>query len=237
MTNWHILLLIYPRIEVRLPGGWFWQRRFSHQLSDAEIQDALDSFERFPALAHDCSQKEITLSTTVKLIERPLNSLTAMGTRMYWPSPSDTRAELDEHFQPGTFDSVFVLWPQQNFQTGEMIPSGGWGLAIGASNWSQGATYATVANAPREVWARPMPSEVWLHEWLHGVCDHFAQQGFVMPDGDADGGERHGYEQSETLGWTPYYRDLMSGQVLANGQKTGIPSEAWRRGSILSTLN
>ncbi len=237
MINWHALLLIYPRLEVRLPGGWFRRRLFNHQLSEAEIQDALRSFACFPLLAQECSLGEITLSATVQRIARPLDSLTTMGAGIYWPSPSDTKPELDELLLPGTFDSVFVLWPQQNLQTGELIPSGGWGLGLGASDWSKGATYATVANTRTEVWERPVIGEVWLHEWLHGVCHHFAQQGFVMPDGDADGGGRHGYVQSDTTGWLAYYRDLMSGKVLSGGVETGIPIEAWRLASIPRKLN
>ena len=127
MINWRALLLIYPRLEVRLPGGWFRRRTFNHQLSETEIQDALRSFACFPALAQDCAQGEISLSTSVQRIARPLDSLTAMGTGIYWPSPSDTKLELDDLLPPGTFDSVFVLWPQQNLQTGELVPSGGWG--------------------------------------------------------------------------------------------------------------
>jgi hypothetical protein len=49
----------------------------------------------------------------------------------------------------------------------------------------------------------------------------------VMPDGDADGGARHGYIQSRVSGWTDYYRDLMTGHVLDSGTATGIPLDAW----------
>lgn len=235
MANWRAILLIYNETKVRLPGNWFSKRSFRSQLSARDISDALESFNHFPALAHECSQGEAAVTTTVARIDRPLHSLTEMGNGIYWPSPTDTKPELDEFVLPGSFDSVFVLWPQNNPQTGESIPSGGWGLGLGASEWSNGATYATVANAPTEAWTRPRIGEVWLHEWLHGVCHHFAQQGFVMPDGDADGGGRHGYWQSEEMGWCEFYRDLMSGNVLSNGRTAGIPAEAWRRGSILTS--
>ncbi|MBS1807971.1 MAG: hypothetical protein JST84_07250 [Acidobacteria bacterium] len=237
MVSWQAILLIYPQINVRLSGSWWRRRTFQHQLSPAEIQDALNSFQYFPALAQECSQGQINLITTVTPIERPLSTLTAMGEGMYWPSPNDTRQELDKLVMTGTFDSVFVLWPQNNLLTGEFVPTGGWGLGMGASDWSNGATYATVANAATATWERPVVGEVWLHEWLHGVCHHFAQQGFVMPDGDADGGGRHGYVQSETTGWTEYYRDLMSGKVNSGEEETGIPVEAWQSGSIHSSAS
>ena len=48
-----------------------------------------------------------------------------------------------------------------------------------------------------------------------------------MPDGDADGADRNGYVRSPTIGWTAYYRDLMNGWVVEDGQLLGIPSAAW----------
>lgn len=231
MANWRAILLIYDQINVRLPRNWFFKQTYQAQLSEDEITDALTSFAHFPALAHECSQGEVTVTTEISRIARPLNSLTEMGERLYWPSPTDTKPELDEWVPFGAYDSVFVLWPQNNWQTGVSVASGGWGLGMGASHWSNGATYATVANAPSEAWHRPQLGEVWLHEWLHGVCHHFAQQGYAMPDGDADGGGRHGYLQSDETGWCAFYQDLMTGQVRSGGQATGIPAAAWRTGS------
>ena len=99
---------------------------------------------------------------------------------------------------------------------------------MGASDWSNGATYAVVGNAPTWMWKREAPGEVWLHEWLHGVCHYYASKGHPMPERDADGAEIHGYQRSPTEGWTQYYRDLMSGNVLENGRFVGIPPKAWR---------
>jgi hypothetical protein len=85
-----------------------------------------------------------------------------------------------------------------------------------------------VANAASWAWKIPIVGEVWLHEWLHGVCRIFAEKGFAMPEYDADGGGSHGYIQSETTGWTSFYRDLMTGQVVEDGEKKGITAGAWR---------
>jgi hypothetical protein len=98
---------------------------------------------------------------------------------------------------------------------------------MGVSDWTNGATYAVVANAPTTSWTREAPGEVWLHEWLHSVCDHFARRGHAMPARDADGAELHGYVRSAEMGWTDYYRDLMSGRVQEDGRAVGIPVAAW----------
>jgi len=164
-------------------------------------------------------------------VDRCLDSLTAMGEGLYWPSPSDTRSELDRIAPSGSHDSVFVLWPQTDLSSGVQVPSGGWGLAIGATDWSNGATYATVANASSATWSEPVRGEVWLHEWLHGVCDHFRSRGFRMPPGDADAGERCGYRPEAGLGWSRYYGDLMTGQVQVGRSRLGISPEVWRSGS------
>jgi hypothetical protein len=151
-----------------------------------------------------------------------------MGGHLYWPSPDDTRKEIDRIGVSGSSDSIFVLWPQRNLFDGSVVPCAGWGLGMAASPWSNGATYAVVGNAESSVWQIPITGEVWLHEWLHGVCAYFRELGYRMPDGDADGGARHGYVQSPVSGWTEYYGDLMSGNVRAEGAWTGIPLNAWR---------
>jgi hypothetical protein len=225
MTIWRSLLLIYPRIDVRLDGKA--RQHFTHVLSENEIQNAVQSFEKFPGLVKELTSDGAGIVSNIQRVDRCLTSVTPMGKATYWPSPDDTRKELDQFAPPGTYESIFVLWPQQNRQTGASIPWAGWGLGMRASNWSNGATYATVGNADAQVWEVPRPGEVWLHEWLHGVCAFFADQGHAMPEGDADGGGRHGYVQSPTTGWTDYYRDLMNGKVIEAGQPKGIPLHAW----------
>lgn len=225
MITWRALLIVYRSIE--LPG------EFRHALSDPEIAAGVESFARFPALATELSAGEVGVTFEVAHAGRALATLTSMGDDMRWPSPEDTRPELDRLAPRGAFDSVFVLWPQRDLASGAEVRTGGWGLAIRATDWSNGATYATVANTTEEIWSRPVAGEVWLHEWLHGVCDRFSRFGYEMPPGDADGGGRAGYEQTSSDGWCGYYRDLMTGRVPFEGRLTGIPAEAWRTGSIL----
>jgi hypothetical protein len=218
------ILLIYRQIDFLADSR---KTRFVHTLADAEIEDAIESFRHFPESVTELTHRLVLIESDIVFAERNLATLTATGPQQYWPSPDDTRQELDTLASPYRYDSVFVLWPQNNFATGSSISSPGWGLAISASSWSNWATYATVANARSATWNVPRLGEVWLHEWLHGVCGFFADRGVSMPDGDADGGGRHGYKQSPVSGWTDYYRDLMSGSVLEHGRRLGIPLEAW----------
>jgi hypothetical protein len=227
---WRTLLVVYPSIDLRDAEPPLGRTRFRHRLSEAEVDAALASFLEFPGLVSNYTGGRATIDPIVRFIDRPLQSLTPMGGGMYWPSPDDTRPELEQFSPEGAYESLFVFWPQRDLETGQAIPTGGWGLAIAASEWSNGATYAAIANIEIPVWRIPTVGEVWLHEWLHGVCGFFASRGYTMPDGDADGGERHGYVQSPVTGWSDYYRDLMSGQVREGDRLTGIPLEAWKEG-------
>jgi hypothetical protein len=225
VVTWRALLLVYRSIDLG--------PEFRHTLSPAELAAGAASFARFPPLATELSGGEVAVRTETVEVERPLATLTSMGEGMRWPSPDDTKPELARLAPPGAWDSLFVLWPQRDLATGAEVATGGWGLAIRATEWSNGATYAAVANTSEEIWRRPMVGEVWLHEWLHGVCAHFARLGYEMPPGDADGGGRAGYAQTPFEGWTPYYRDLMTGRVPFEGRPTGIPPAAWRTGPPL----
>jgi hypothetical protein len=228
MTIWHALLLIYPGIDIELRSREGRETRFAWTVSDHEIQDALESLDAFPPLVESLTGGRAGIQYQIAVANSPLMHLATMGEDMYWPSPVCARTDLDRLTRSSQFDSIFVFWPQHNFETRTSIQSGGWGLAIPASASSYGATYASIANAERWQWRIPVVGEVWLHEWLHGVCGYFAHLGYTMPSGDADGGDRHGYVRSPTTGWTTYYRDLMNGSVMESGKRTGIPLEAWQ---------
>jgi hypothetical protein len=223
VRNWKALLLIYGELDVKLRRG----ARFRHALTRQEIGDALESFRGFPKLVEELTSDAASVSDEITEVTDPLASLSRRGKNEWWPSPDDTRHELDRLAPSGKFDSIFVFWPQHDFAQGTSVPGHAWGLGMGAGDWSNGATYAAIANAPSANWKNEARGEVWLHEWLHGVCHHFTQQGYVMPERDADGAELHGYTRSPTRGWTEYYRDLMNGAVVEQGERLGVPRAAW----------
>jgi hypothetical protein len=233
MKLWRSLLLVYRELDVRLLVGrdsvepTKTRKRFHHIVSEDELNDALDSFAGFPQLVFDLTNGAAEIKPEIIRIDHALRSLTCESESRFWPSPEDIRSDLDAFAPRGKYDSIFVFWPQRNLKNGTAVPCDAWGLAMGASESSNGATYAAIANAPSSAWQNEARGEVWLHEWLHGVCAHFAQRGHVMPERDADGGELHGYARSPTVGWTDYYRDLMNGNVLEGGERLGIPAKAW----------
>jgi hypothetical protein len=225
---WKALLLVYRHLDVSLPIGPEKTRKtFHHVAGEREIADALDSFAGFPELVLKLTNRRAGIEYEIVRPGHARTSLTRESPTRFWPSPADIRSDLDEFASPGKYDSVLVFWPHRDLKNSTAVPCDAWGLATGASESRNGATYAVVANAPSSAWKNEARGEVWLHEWLHGVSAHFAHNGHVMPERDADGGELHGYVRSPTAGWTEYYRDLMNGNVLENGRRFGIPSEAW----------
>lgn len=247
MRIWKTLLLVYRELDVGLPIRQNFSvgresvepaknrgsaerrptKRFHHVAVEREIKDALDSFAGFPKLVSELTDGRTGIEYEIYRQSHPLTSLTRESPSRFWPAPDDVRADLDEFAPPGKYDSIFVFWPQCDLKNGTAVPCDAWGLAMGASDRTNGATYAAVANATSSAWRNEARGEIWLHEWLHGVCAHFARRGHIMPECDADGGELHGYVRSSTAGWTEYYRDLMNGNVLEDGKSFGIPSEAW----------
>ena len=223
----HALLLVYRQLDVKLHLGGWQRRRFQHAASDLEIADALESFRGFPDLVAQLTDGAAGVEYEIVHVDRALTSLTQETPTRCWPSPADTRAEIDRFAPADEFDSVFVLWPQRESSTGSHVPCDAWGLALPATAASNGATYAAITTAPGSAWRGEARGEVWLHEWLHGVCGGYARQGHTMPAHDADGAELHGYTRSPTVGWTDYYRALMTGNVLESGARVGIPITAW----------
>jgi hypothetical protein len=232
---WKTLLLVYRELDVRLPAGRGLvgrdsvepRRHFHHVASDRELADAIDSFRGFPQLVRELTNGAAGIEYEIVRADHALTSLTSESPSRFWPSPDDIRSDLDEFAPPGKYDSIFVFWSQRDLKNGTAVPCDAWGLAMGASKSTNDATYAAIANAPSSAWENEARGEVWLHEWLHGVCAYFTQRGHIMPERDADGGELHGYVRSPAAGWTDYYRDLMNGNVLEDGKRFGIPADAW----------
>ena len=229
---WRALLLVYRQVEVDYKDDGGKPHHFSNKLPDDEVRAAVWSFRQHPSLAYKHSNGALVIQYDIVYPSRTVNSVTKMGKNAWWLSPDDTRPEIKKYAPKGSYDSILVLAPLSNRAKGQSVPTGGWGLAIGPSDWSSGASYCTVGNAPVDGWNEPAVGEVWLHEWLHGACAHFAQKGFVMPKGDSDAGGSHGYKHSDVEGWGEFYQDLMNGQVLDEGRRTGITQEAWQSGAI-----
>src|SRR4029077_20335115 len=159
MKIWKTLLLVYRELDVCLPVGRGSveprrlrsseaQAHFHHVATERELADAIHSFRGFPQLARELTNGAAVIEYEIVRPDHALTSLTRESSSRFWPSPVDIRSDLDELAPLGKYDSIFVFWPPRHLQHGTAVPWDAWGLAIGASNWTNGATYAAIANAP-----------------------------------------------------------------------------------------
>lgn len=232
---WRTLLLVYKSIDSDYVDPSGKRCHVSYTLTPEELGPGVFNFRNFPSLANMGSDGECLVLSDVVYVDRPITTLTQRGKDSCWPSPADTRPEMDSLVSQG-YDSVMVLFPTGNTQTKQFIPTGYWGLGMGPNSGSKGATYAAVSNVPEWMWGNNRifnRGQVWLHEWLHGVCGYYRNQKVAMTSGDADGGGGHHYEDRPDTGWMDFYHDLMTGNVKEGAQRTGITARAWRSGAPL----
>src|SRR4051794_20119731 len=105
MPVWRALLIVYPEIDVRLPvGGGRTKPRFRYRASEQEIEDATGSFRAFPALASRLTKGAAQVEASIVHSSKPLKTVTReSGSETFWPSPDDTRSDLDSFAPAGTF--------------------------------------------------------------------------------------------------------------------------------------
>lgn len=232
-TTWRVLLLVYRNTDVDYVEGGV-TKHMTTSMSQAEIDKALARFERFKQYVPDYSAGEANIDATVVHVSRPVSSLTAIGSS-YWLSPNDIRNELNTYAPRGAYDSVEALWQSCSSSLNTCIPPFGWGSSVSASDWSNGATYASMIFGWMWWWDWEADSaQLYLHEWLHGAMDFYSSLGYVMPVGGLDSAGEHGYTKSPVDSWATWYRAVMTGQVweASLSRYVGITPAAWRSGTI-----
>ncbi|MEI7732036.1 MAG: LamG-like jellyroll fold domain-containing protein, partial [Verrucomicrobiota bacterium] len=222
---WRGLFLIYPNTDFTYPQNST-NVRVTASLAPAEITKALQVFRKDAAGCNDFSKRECIFQYDVVIVNRLVTNLYDLG-GSYWFSSDYTKPELNLYAPSGTYDSVLVHWARST------IPSIGWGLGMQAGDYSNGATYGTVTEAPDSTW--DSGHNVFMHEWLHGICPFYSDKGYRQPTSNSDGGSGHGYTSDND--WELYYRDMLTGKVWEDSPAppafTGIPAAAWRGGSII----
>jgi hypothetical protein len=163
----------------------------------------------------------------IVVINTPISKITSLGGNIYYLSPDNIKDDLTTYAPPGIFDSVHVVWNNGPIDSY-------WGMGGSFIN-DEKTTFDSIIGGDESWWGggKYICGQVFLHEWLHGVCRYYDGLGFTMPVGDADGGGSHGYKYDPVLGWMRYYRDLMQRKVWepAYSKYTGITKEAWSRGT------
>jgi hypothetical protein len=222
------LLLFYPNSDVDYIQGGV-HRHYSGSLASSHREVITGSFKNIPYLTIDGSGNTVFSTVDIKVIDRPLTTITPLFDHSYWVEPGDIQSDLDTYAPEHKYDSVYIVW-----NSGPM-ESEYWGLGGVLLGTDSKKTIYSCFIAGAESWWNAAAAVqaniggVFLHEWLHGVCAFYRDLGFAMPERDADGGDLHGYSSNTPEGWQVYYRDLMQGKVWepSESRYTGISPDVW----------
>lgn len=223
--NWKALLIIINEVDATLDGKFY-----KYSLTSTEIADAKKGANLFPKTIKSNTSGNATLTfpnspITLKKLTK-ISYVDEKTKTDVWPDSKNVYEALilqREKWDWGAYDSIFVVHP---------LPGGGWGVFNPSVN--RGSTYATING--KAGWLLTNDGEVFLHEWLHGVCQFLKSLGYQMPDKDADGAGDLGYVKNSSGSWTPYYLDLMTGKIVdkKNGNKPmgGISLDVWKNATL-----
>ena len=235
VTTWRILLLIFRQTDtdyVDLSGA---TRHLSATMPQSDIDALLAAMSGSIAPAvREWSSNQAAWDVEVRYPSQPISSVSSLDARNSWVSPSCISAAITQYFTPGYYDDVMVYWRSSD-DAGNAIPSDGWGWA--SRSYAPNYGYATVTYPGWTLWnptIADMNTQIWIHEWLHSTSWFYADLGYQMPLYDADGAGPPDYypDKPPYPGWGTFYAELMNNRVLQGGVYTGIPAEAWARGTI-----
>lgn len=128
----------------------------------------------------------------------------------FLPAAENLPNDVQRFVPRGVYDTVQV------FFTGGTVP-GGWGWGPGRSAQSNHTLWTTVNGGatPASEWlsGNSEPTEVFIHEMMHGYDAHYDQLGVPLPEGYLHGAEFNRY--GNNAGWVHWYRDYWLGTVIA----------------------
>ncbi|HEU4671783.1 MAG TPA: hypothetical protein VFS32_02680 [Candidatus Limnocylindrales bacterium] len=165
-ATWRATVLVFRQTDAgwRTPSGR--RGRTARIATDEELATIVDQARRVPAAVEAWSEGAARIEPLdVRIVERPLVSLSPTGPDALWAGPDDVRAEIDRLDRARRTASLFVVWPSDG-----RVPLCGWGCSIGPSREVRGAGFSSIVS---DEWLdharRPFPEEGFVHEWLHQV--------------------------------------------------------------------
>lgn len=234
-TTWKVLVMVYRQTNLEFVDASGKERHLGATMSAATESVMVGAVKTMPKLTRQWSSGVAAQQMTVVRPTTTLTRLTALGGGAYWLAPEDIAADIALYAPASSYDSIMVIW--QPWDADDHVPSVGWGLAWPASPASNGSSYSTITVPPagNNSWitGRTYPGEPFMHEWLHGVIDHYASHGSDTPALHADA--TYGYvAQGGT--WSRWYGDLMQGHVKdpSSGGYLGLSYLDWRSGTAIS---
>jgi hypothetical protein len=165
-ASWRGVALVFREADAgwRTPSGR--RGRTVRRAGEREVATIVDQLRRVPGAVATWSEGAAAVEPLeVRIVDRPLVSLSPTGPDALWAGPDDVRPEIDALRLRGTPAAIFVVWPSDG-----RVPLCGWGCSIGPSAATRGAGFSSIVS---DEWLdharRPFPEEGFVHEWLHQV--------------------------------------------------------------------
>jgi hypothetical protein len=174
------------------------------------LESAAISFNEHVAVWFErMTDGRVTWTAETVVAELPITSLIEEGGN-FLPSAATLPADVAAFVPRGKYDNVTV------FFTGGDVP-GGWGWGPGPSVESNFTLWATVnggaTNSSEWVSWEHEPTEVFIHEPMHGFDQYAELYGIPLPYQLLHGAEANIYAREED-GYMPWYRDYWLGTVI-----------------------
>jgi hypothetical protein len=219
-------------------------------MARGELDATLDVVGRMPAAVREWSDGNAVVEPfEVRVVDRPIVSLSDSGGGRVWVAPRDCRIELDALAAPGARDAVLVVWPSDG-----SLELCGWGCSIGPGDEANGAGFSSIVSDHWRSWATaPNPEEGFVHEWLHQVEATYRGLGFgedvFPPLHDAEiltswrpideppHGDTYRVEHDRNgHTWQPWYHDYLTGRIRRpdGSGSFGLTPEVWAARSARS---
>ena len=222
MSMWRTLVMVYRSTDVTYTVNGS-TRRLQTSMTGSDVSRAVENVKRVPRAVSDWSGGYASMQQTIVFPAKPIRSVTSLGSNGYWLSPSNIEADLDWFAPHGRYDSIFVIWRNDD-DSGNHIPSYGWGWTIGPSRSANGAGYSVVNTPSRHgIWPGTNPELIWMHEWTHQTTAFYGRLGYPMPD--IHRGIDYGYYRDR---WgKPFLSDVLQGKVPTPTGYIGIKRWMW----------
>ncbi len=249
MTQFKALAVIFDSIDVTLNGKNIKDTLPAASPGKSSKKDeAKKGLNKFAAHLTKLNSN-VTMALTIEDTPKTLRKLSLIKNGAL-DSPFLHSADFEKAMQAavpgfslswGQYDTVFVIVPATAAGlTGQGWSVNGWGEY--SPSHLKGAALAFI---PSNYNMEEFEGQVFIHEWLHGVCHFYKMMGWTdtISNGDADDGGGLGYGSVAT-GDLDYYKDLMTAQVKKNKKDPsspltstpGITNALWQGGSMRSDI-
>jgi hypothetical protein len=244
-ATWHGVALVFREVNAgwRTPSGR--RGHVARTAAEEELATVTEQLARVPAAVASWSEGAAAIEPLeVRIVDRPLVSLSATGSDALWAGPDDVRPEVEALRIARGPTSLFVVWPSDG-----RVPLCGWGCSIGPSAGARGSGFSSIVSDEwRDHARRPFPEEGFVHEWLHQVegalRGHRIDERLVPslhdaevrtscrpPDEPPYGETYRAWHDRNPAGhsWQEWYADWMTSRVRRDdGTCYGLTLDLWR---------